>query len=863
MAFRDCLISAVEQGAISREEAEQLQAAFDAEYAQARLDLGDGPAAAAARARLEKQLRAEAIEKRRRALLQEAAQDRVAEAITTYRGTDGKPDVFSAVLNLFEHYGFAGYSSVAGRAKAIVSLAHGEMADVLLAFRRSRITGGRFNRPLAQDVAREILGEATQAPEAKAMAQAVSGVFESLRQRFNAAGGAIGKLEGGYLPQFHDARALLKAGRETWKDFIRPRLDRDRMTDPLTGERLTDARLEQSLDAIYDSVTSDGWSKRQPAARAVTRGALASRRADERFLHFKGADDWLAYDASFGKGDPVKAIFQHVNGLARDIAAMEILGPNPSATVEWLKQIVQTEAGKAIAGQPSLYAASSADAIRTHNKLDYLGWRIDSVWQYVRGRRTVNNTLATGFGSARNVLTSAFLGSASILAATTDPFIDMSARYLSGLPMTKALWGFTKAIKSGHTREQAVRSGIVLDDFLHITGDEARFAGQLAGSEWSKWLADRTINLSGLEPLTQARKHVFARDFEAMLADLRETPFDALPAYTRRAMQGYGIDRTAWDVMRAIEPHKPGGSAGFLRPIDIANAATGPALPKLQQLLGLDATDAQVKAAQTQAGLTRIAEQMLEMILGETERAVPSGTARARSYVTGAAPRGTVFGEILESGLMFKSFGLSFTTLQIQAIKQELHQGPARGAGYAAGIAIGMTLGGGLALQIKNIVNGKDPQPMEDPRFWMQAMQTGGGFGLLGDFLFADVNRFGHTLGEQLAGPVIGAVTDATRLTLGNLTQALQNVFGDKPKDTHFGREIAQNAGRYTPVLSSLWYTRAAYRRVFVDQLQFLLDPAAHKSFREQEQRLLRETRQGQFWRPGELAPERMPQLVP
>lgn len=854
MAFRDCLISAVEQGAITREEADRLQSAFDDEYAQARLDLGDAAGAASARERIEKQLRAEAIEKRRRVLLQDAAQDRIAEYLQGFRDLDGKPDVYGATLNLLENFGFAGTSSMAGRFKAIVSLAHGELADVLSTFRRSRLTGRRFNRPQLDDVAREILGEATESPEAKSMANAVSSVFESLRQRFNAAGGAIGKIEGGYLPQHHDARALLKAGRGQWKDFIRPRLDRERMTDPLTGERLTDARLEQSLDAIYSSVTTDGWIKREASGVAHTRGAVASQRTDERFLHFKSADDWLAYDASFGKGDPAKAIFQHINGMARDIAAMETLGPNPAATVEWLKQIVTIEAAKAIDGRPSLYKTGGADAIKTSDKLNYIGWRIDSVFQYLRGRQMISNQTATGFGSTRNILTSAFLGSAAVTAATTDPFIDMAARYMSGLPVTKALFGITKAIRSEYTREQAVRSGIVLDDFLHIVGDEARFAGQLAGSEWSKWLAERTVNLSGLEAVTQARKHVFARDWEAMLADLREKSIGQLPAYTRRAMEGYGIDQTAWDVMRAIEPHRPEGGAGFLRPIDIAHAIDGPALPRVQQLLGIDAGDQSVAREQARAGLTRIAEQMLEMILGETERAVPSGTARARSYVTGLTPRGSVMGEILESGLMFKSFGLSFTTLQIQAIKQELHQGPARGGAYAAAMLIGLTLGGGMALQLKNIANGKDVQPMDDPRFWGQAMQTGGGFGLFGDFMFADVNRFGHNLQEQLMGPVVGALSDAWKLTAGNVQKALQG------KNTSFGRDAAQFIGRYTPVLASLWQTRAAYRRMVTDQLQYLLDPEAHKHFREQERRLQTETRQGYFWRPGETAPDRLPQ---
>lgn len=852
MSFRDCLISAVEQGALTKEEAADLGKRFDDEFAQARLSLGDGEAAAAAKAKLEKDLRAEGFEQRRRVLLQDAAQDRLAEYVSGYRNLKGTPDVFDAVLNTIENYGFSGTSSMAGKSKAIVSLVHGELADVLSTFRKSNLTGQRFNQPLIADVIREGLGEATGKPEVKAMADAFQSVYETLRQRFNAAGGAIGKLEGGYWPQKHDARALLGAGRETWKDFIRPMLDVDRMKDPLTGEKLTPARLEQSLDAAFDSVTTDGWSKREAGTAPAGKGMLASQRTDERFLHFKSADDWLKYNEQFGSGDPLKALFEHINGMSRDIAAMEQFGPNPNATIEWLKQIVQVEAGKSINGEPSLYNPGTKDAAGVADKLNYLPWRIDAVYQYVRGRSVVSNNTAMAFGTVRNVLSSALLGSASVVAATTDPFIDAAARRLSGLPITKALWGISKTFSEG-TKEQAVRSGIIMDDFLHIMGDQARYAGQLGGNEWSKWLAERTMALSALEPMTQARKHVFALDFQAALADHVDKKFDELPAYLKRSIEGYGLDRTAWDVMRATPLHAPDGGAGFLRPIDIAALADGPALPKVQKLLGIDTQDAELAAAQTSAGVRRIAEQYLEVILQQTERAVPSGTARARSFLTGAAPRGTAFGEIMESGLQFKSFTLSFTTLQFQAIQQELHQGAAAGAAYAGAVAIGLTLGGAVALQAKNVVNGKDVQPMNDWRFWLQALQTGGGAGLLGDFLFADNSRQNQSLGATLMGPTVGAANDLMKLTVGNAQQLAQG------KNTNIGRETVNTIGRYTPVLSSLSYARAAYRRVVLDQLQYLVDPEAHKNFRDQEQRLRTETKQGMWWKPGAILPDRAP----
>ncbi|WP_163616080.1 hypothetical protein, partial [Klebsiella pneumoniae] len=93
--------------------------------------------------------------------LQDGARARNAEYLQGYRDAKGRPDIFSAALNLLEHYGYAGTSSVAGRAKAITSLAHGAMADVLSTFRRDFATGARRNRPMVDDVVRGLFGEET------------------------------------------------------------------------------------------------------------------------------------------------------------------------------------------------------------------------------------------------------------------------------------------------------------------------------------------------------------------------------------------------------------------------------------------------------------------------------------------------------------------------------------------------------------------------------------------------------------------------------------------------------------------------------------------------------------------------------
>ncbi len=122
--------------------------------------------------------------------------------------------------------------------------------------------------------------------------------------------------------------------------------------------------------------------------------------------------------------------------------------------------------------------------------------------------RSHRSYIATGFGDIRNLATSTQLGGASILAGMQDPFIDMAARHMTGLPVARAIGDIATALSKGK-REAAVRAGLGVDDFVHIMGSQARYAGDLGGGVLTRWLAVRSVYLNGLEPIKQSRKHAF------------------------------------------------------------------------------------------------------------------------------------------------------------------------------------------------------------------------------------------------------------------------------------------------------------------------------------------------------------------
>lgn len=848
MPFIDCLNEAVAAGDITPEEAAALNDEFQSRFGQKRSQLGDDAAAKAAKDQLAGELRAQAIEKRRRAILTEKARQRLKARILDYRDERGSPDVYEAAVQILSHYGYAGAESVRGRSEAIIAMAHGKLTDLMTAVGRNHVTGRRTgSAALIRDVVRELHGEASGDDMAKGLAGSLGTVFEDLRQRFNAAGGAIPKLDGFGLPHAHNGLKVRQAGRDAWKAYIKPRLDPERMRHPLTGEPVGVAGLDAALDHAYETVTTSGWAHVSPKMRPQGRGALASQRQDHRFLTFKSADDWLAYNARFGEGDPVQAMFRHVNGMARDIAALEVLGPNPTAMLDWLTQGVRSEIAKGDVGRASLarIAGDTARWARGAEPGSFAEWRLNALYAELRGRPTAASGVATATASLKNVLTSALLGTASVVAATTDPFIAAMARHLAGLPVMQDFGAMLRVLK-GSSRAEIVRAGVIWDDYLHTIEGEARFAGPMLGHHWSQYLVDRSMMLYGLKPLTTGRKLVEARAWQSTLADHAGSGFDALPERLRATMEGFGIDAGDWEIMRASVD-----AAGFVTPTEIARRGGD------VRWLDIEAgglSDAAVQAEIRARRHRDVAEKLAELTASWSERSVPTGTPNARSFVHGAAARGTPIGELVDFGLQFKSFGLSFTTLQLEAIQQTLAMGGARSAaGYAAGLVITTMLGGAMALQIKALLDGKDLEEMSatNTQFWLRASITGGGFGLFGDFVNATTNRFGGGLASSLAGPGVAFVGDAAKLASQAATL-----------DEKTGRSAVNFAGRYTPVLSSWWATRGAYRRLILDQLQWLVDPDAERSFKAKARYPRQTTGQDYWWPPGSALPDRGPAVA-
>jgi hypothetical protein len=796
MAAGVCIPDLVEQGKIPKGKGEwalkrygQLLDVYDRQ-------MGGAAAEALATQTVLKALENEVLLKKRRMLLQVKAQQDVIASLGSFDGGKGAngPIDPRAALALLDRDGRAAYSNVEGRRKAIRGRAHA-MIDQILADHSRNVFGQLRNRAQLGDIVKEAFGEDSGNLAAKELAGAWGEAAEMLRKRFNAAGGDIGKIERWGLPQAHDSIKVRRAGYEAWRDTIVPLLDRAQMIDRDTGAPFTDRDLDAALRDTWESIRSEGWSKR--AAGSPGQGIMASRHGDARFLVFKDAPSWSAYQQQFGSGTAFDAMMGHIDSLSRETAMMEILGPNPNATVGWIKDWIEKTA-----------ATDSAPDSKAIDRAHAGGKQIDRLWGEITGssNRPENRKLALAFSALRSFQTAAKLGSAT-LSAVTDTAFQFSTRKYNGLPAASMIRDYAKLLRPGSKEDQklAVRLGLIAEEWGQRAAAQGRYLNEELTGEISRRLAEGVLRASGLSRWTQAGRWAFGMEFLGHITDESVKGFDKLDPAFRGALARHGIDAGGWDSIRAT-PLEVDRGVPWIKPANVEDQALG--------------------------------DRMLEMILQETDFAVPVADLRTRALINSVAPKGTIAGEIVRSALLFKSFGIS---MLIQQGRRVMEQSAGNAARYAAGLVIGTTLMGGLAMQLKALAGGKDPRPMDDKDFWGAAVLQGGGFGIFGDFLQSTQNRFGGGIAETMAGPV---------------AQDVQSL-ADIVKSKHPAWAATKLARQELPG-GSLWYAKLAFDRLVTDQIQEEIDPNYRQSWRRMEKRA-RDQRTEYYWAPGETAPDHAP----
>ena len=354
MSFDECIINGQREGSITDNQARYARDLFEQNRADMIEELGEQGAAEAAARETFDQLKYEAARKKQIALLKikkfKALNERLKNTTGLVTGDAQRPGLALQAMVAIDESMKRFDSNLHSTYEATRRTALSRFSDGLRA-NRETITG-REGRAEQLDLLKEVFGEDTGLASAKLIAQQWKDTAEYLRLRANASGMAIPSRKNWNLPQTHNSTLVRDAGDKEWLRFIRDKLDLEKMVNERTGRAFTKEELELALKDVYETISQDGLNKIKPGQIGQP-ASLANRRMDHRFLVFKDADTWMQYQERFGDPDVFNTMMSHIDSMSKDIALLEVFGPNPRHTVEALKieaqRIANNDGRKAIA----------------------------------------------------------------------------------------------------------------------------------------------------------------------------------------------------------------------------------------------------------------------------------------------------------------------------------------------------------------------------------------------------------------------------------------------------------------------------------------------------------------------------------
>lgn len=717
------------------------------------------------------------------------------------------------------HGDMSGIQSIDSKARGIASIYRGELVDFY-----TNIKGGLgvfTDQELVQKIVRERFGENTGDALAKKISDKMGDVFETMRDRFNRNGGDIGKLDNWGLPQTHNIGKIAKAGKEVWVNKAESLIDTRQYVHE-NGDYYSQQEIRSLLEYTYDTLSSDGANKIEVGRQATGSGTskVTNRHSESRVLHFKDAESWLEYQSEFGGMQFVDLVEAHINGLSKDIAMVENLGSNPKTALKILMD-----------------AAAKKDWEKgiDENKTQSSRKRAQVMFDEFSGGNTPQSQVLANLGIAYRSMNVASMLGGTTIASLADQATIAKTAHVHNLSYRKAFGGIVEQLNPANKadREFAHGLGLATEEML---GSIARWSDDGLTSTYGKseklarissGVATQVMRVSFLNALTSASKVGFTKLLMEKYGRLsRSKAWNDLDVQDRELLSNTGLDERAWQVFQLAEPvvDRKGNQLMSARSIyeipDEKLTAFGD--PK------------QVK--------DQVASQLQAHLLDEQGMAIIEAGLRERTWMTVGA-KGTITGEVFKGLMQFKSFSASFLMRQgSRAMAQEGLKGK---AAYAIPLMVSMTLLGGLVVQLREILNGNDPQTIydsNDPKkatsFFMRSLVAGGGLPVLGDILVAGTDTSGRDANSFVSGPLGSDFTGLLGLTVGNLTQY------NEGKDTNFGNEAFKFVKGKIPA-QNLWYTKAAINRMVFDEMQDTIAPGyREKALRKAERQQDRE----RFW---------------
>ena len=656
-------------------------------------------------------------------------------------------------------------------------------------------------------------------PQAKKIHEVVYKFNNAVRERKNRAGAYIGELDEFITTQMHDMTLIAKAGRETWKTDIKNMLDRRR-----TFGRLNDAEIEEYLDDLYKRFSlgkhylSD-FEEGEPIGAATTAN-LAKLASQKRTLHFLNGEKAFEYAQKYTTGNIWEKTANKIRNDARTIALMEVYGPNPrNMHNKIMKRLKATPDGISGFKEKDL-----------NGRFDLLNGTLDMPAHVTLGQfgfftRAVENMAKLG-GAVLSALPDIAFKGATLNRRTDIGFFGSYIRAFNGIINT-----MPKADQKFFGEMTSIYTEVAMGDLHARAGAIDSMPGMMSR------LQEKYFRWNLLQGWTMRHKKGLVAAFSYDLARYRNIDFDALPANTKRNLELYNFTRQEWSLMRHMETEVPETgnhliTSGAVN--DIADEFIDPIVAAFRGSLDVSIVTPDMR----QAFKDNLIKKINTMFSDFADEGVVTPGGRERSLMTLNQQKGTILGEFMRFIGQFKSFPITVITKQI-APQYYAGGGGAKGVASLIPVLIMTTALGYVSGAAKDVVRGRVPKDITDPRTFIDAMLRGGGLGIFGDYIFNEYNRYGRSLQETFMGPAAGTFNDALGLLYGSIYDLVED------KDTVDGADFIRFVKSVTPG-ANLFYTETAFNYLFLYGLMEHFDPG----FLRKMERKQRKEFEQEFWLP-------------
>ncbi|MBR0700178.1 hypothetical protein JQ599_09725 [Bradyrhizobium diazoefficiens] len=802
MSVKDCLAKLQKTGKITRAQADAADALWRRYQNKFSLDMPAAKADAAAALQAAREMLATSRQKKNSVALQVQRQTSAEQLAQNHPWGPAAGGMAVLTRDIYR----TGAANVDTRAQTLREILFSKFNAGFEAY-KSQLAGLKQNTAGARNLVAELFNVDSGDAVAKAAAAGWKDATEYGVKFVQSAGKIFEENENWRLPQFWSADRVRRFGMgdEFRRDIANAVQSGGlKVFDKENGIVATNpARINALIDkAARDIITEAGAA---PVFSKEMRTFLFEDGRD-------GLNAFLSLQEKYGSGSDIfSTLIGHLGGMAREGALVDVLGPQHAVTAAMLAKNARAWEKQ---GRPGSARLRPARALGMES-----GNAIDRTYAVLSGRANgVDNAMWGGIlGSARSLMAASSLGSATVSASVGDSVTALLAARYNGMEGSKVLSRAIETIFAENPKMQADAARLLVTG--HAMSDHAvstfRYADQMFTPELIRKVSDFVIRSSGLNAWTEGIKKAFTMEMLGYIARNSDKAFVDLEAPLQAFLKRYGITATEWDHLRQLPQFDFRGAKFF----DSSRTASD-----------------------------NIVRKLYEGILQERALAVLEPDARIRNVTTQGTQSGTFVGEIARTATMFQSFSMTMiaTHMTALAIKDGVAGNKAMNNALFYGLHL---LAGAAIIQARQILVGRDPIDMHQVKFWGQAALQGGGAGCFGDLVGGVAQAADRSIVGKFTGPIGGFVDDAGRFGAAAVK--------GKPGAIGQGIELVKHI---TPG-SNLWFSRLATDRLIFDQLHRAIDPTYSQSFARREQRAQKEYGQGYWWRHGETAPERAPDL--